>query len=107
VGHLRLLHEVFPVQDGLTRIARGGGALLEAFAGLTDALETFDAADARFEAARTRLDLGELAAERGDAAASASQLRVAAETFRTSGVPRYIERTAMLAARHGISLAQS
>ena len=100
-------HAVGWAERTLGRIARGGGALQEALAGLTDALETFEAADARFEAARTRLDLGELAAERGDAAASAGQLKVTAETFGILRVPRYIERTATLAARHGISLARS
>jgi DNA-binding SARP family transcriptional activator len=100
-------HAVGWAQRTLGRIARGEGAVPEALAALTDALETFEAADARFEAARTRLDLGELAAGRGDVAASASQLRGAAEMFQILRVPRYIERTAMLAARHGISLAPS
>jgi transcriptional regulator with AAA-type ATPase domain/tetratricopeptide (TPR) repeat protein len=86
----------------LGRIARACGALPEAEARLTEALQTFASIEARYELGRTHLDLAALAHARGDAAGAAAHLAEAGSRFTALGIPRYVARTHELAEAFGV-----
>jgi hypothetical protein len=94
-------------QRALGQIDQACGALAPANIHLYAALQSFATMSARFEVGRTHLTLVELAHVQGDQEALATHLKEAYALFRALQVPKYVERTAQLAERFGVSLAEA
>lgn len=88
----------------LGRLALARRLLDEADAHLSEAIETFDAMQARYMVARVRLDLAELAEARGNVTAVTTHLRTAREFFKLAGAAKLVGRTEQLAERLGAPL---
>lgn len=93
------LHGTAWAERALGRIALARGALGDAEARLTSALDVLDAMGARYDLARTHLDLATVAHARGDRAAGARHVDPARQLFGALGVPSHRERVDALAAR--------
>ncbi len=89
-------------QQALGRIAHDRGDFDAAATHLAAALGIFTASHSRYELGRTHLDLAALAHSRQDRKAVAQNLRAAHALFTSLHVPKWVERTTVLARHYGV-----
>ncbi|MBI3127451.1 MAG: AAA family ATPase [Candidatus Tectomicrobia bacterium] len=89
----------------LGRIALAEGDLTETWGHLQEALRTFAAICSRFEQGRTHLDLAALAHAQGKRETVAVHLKEARSLFMALRIPKYVERTEVLARELGLPIS--